>query len=253
MSFVDSYMAKGWLPMRGIFRPELIDALREEYRRQKDLLTEEDGPLVGFRQVGGKRLMLSIQLTGPFLEEGLYGNPLLLGVLALLLGKEMVIDNFTCVTALPGAEEQELHFDHVDLFPEHKEMRAAVPPYAITVAVPLVDLTPETGTTRLFPGSHRSARGEDSDLPYLSRGDCFLMDYRLWHHGTANRSDHDRPVLYIIFARPWFTDARNFNRQPRLRMDQADVAKVPKKHSRLFRRLAAKGALDLTENEMREL
>jgi ectoine hydroxylase-related dioxygenase (phytanoyl-CoA dioxygenase family) len=116
--------------------------------------------------------------------------------------------------------------------------------------VPLIDLTPETGTTCLFPGSHVGPKTDDFELPYLKRGECFLMDYRLWHYGTANRSDAERPVLYIIYCRPWFTDYRNFKQQPRIRMDESDFLAVPREHRPLFRRLAGKGAFNRTEKEL---
>lgn len=45
-----------------------------------------------------------------------------------------------------------------------------------SLVVPLADLTPDTGTTRLFPGSHIGLKTDAFELPYLKRGDCFLMD-----------------------------------------------------------------------------
>jgi ectoine hydroxylase-related dioxygenase (phytanoyl-CoA dioxygenase family) len=250
LSFVDTYRDKGWLSMRGIFPHGLIDGVRASYAKQVVALQAEDGGFVSHRQVGAKRKMFSVQLTDSFLDPSLYANPMLIGVLTMLLGKDLLIDNFTCVTALPGAEEQELHFDHVDLFPEEEALRGAVPPYAVTAAIPLIDLDEDTGTTRLLSGSHLGKPSDRSEVPYLHRGDCFLMDYRLWHHGTANRSEVERPILYIVFARSWFTDMRNFNRQPRLRMTPEDFLKVPRQHRALFRRLAARGAFDRSEAEL---
>jgi hypothetical protein len=36
------------------------------------------------------------------------------------------------------------------------------------------------------------------------------MDYRLSHWGTPNVGTRARPILYLVYTRPWFTDARNF-------------------------------------------
>lgn len=252
MKFVDTYNSAGWLRMPAAFPPALIDELRAEYLRQRAALELDDDITREHLRVGDERVMLTVKLTGPFLSPALYANPSIIGVLSFLLGKNMLIDNFTCTTALPGADEQRVHFDHSDLFSEKDELRAALPPYAITVAVPLVDLTPETGTTRLFPGSHTGPMTDAFELPYLNRGDGFLMDYRMWHNGTANRTDGERPVLYIIYSRPWFTDYRNFDRQPRIRMDESDFISIPREHRPLFRRLAAKGAFDRTEKELLE-
>ena len=41
-------------------------------------------------------------------------------------------------------------------------------------------------------------------------GDALLFDYRLFHHGGANRSAAVRPILYLVYARSWFEDTHNF-------------------------------------------
>ena len=60
-------------------------------------------------------------------------------------------------------------------------------------------------------GSHR--RGFDRSparaAPRCELGDAVLFDYRTWHRGLANESDADRPVLYLVVARPWWRDDRN--------------------------------------------
>ncbi len=178
----------------------------------------------------------------------------MLAMLAPLLGKDMLIDSLTCVTALPGARDQGLHRDHGSLFEDGIAANQSLPPYAITVAVPLVDLTKETGTTRLYPGSHRLPRGVDGEapplgegeLPLVARGGCYLMDYRLWHQGTENRTRRPRPVLYLIYARHWFIDLENFGLQPRLNIDRAVLAGIAPEHRPLFRRLAGQGGFDLS-------
>jgi hypothetical protein len=37
-----------------------------------------------------------------------------------------------------------------------------------------------------------------------------VFDYRLLHAGRANHSAADRPVLYYVYAKPWFVDPHNF-------------------------------------------
>lgn len=132
------------------------------------------------------------------------------------------------------------------------------PPFAITAVVPLIDLTPETGTTEIFPGSHRAELGDDgkplglsdSERPFLQAGGCFLMDYRLWHRGMPNISDRVRPVLYIVYARHWFTDMLNFRSHSRINLRLEDARALPLAQRGLFRRLAAKGAYDINECEL---
>ena len=250
MSFAERFAENGWLKIGGIFRPQFIDRLREEFERQFTDLTDRKGGHRGYLNVGDERMMLSVRLTGPYLDAELYANPLLLKMLRQLLGDNMLIDNFTCVIALPGAGEQRLHRDHPDLFPEKPEIGGELAPYAITVVIPLVDLTSETGTTRIFPSTNCGREPTSEELPYIARGDCFLMDYRVRHQGTPNRTGAERPILYIVYTRPWFIDIRNFRRQPRINIDPADVSRIAPEHQRLFVRLAAKGAIDLSEKEL---
>ena len=250
MSFVDQFAEEGWLKIGNAFDPSYIDELNREFERQyNDLTTQHDGHR-GYMQVGDERLMLSVRLKGPFLDPQLYAHPLLIPVLQQLLGADMLLDNITCVIALPGAGEQHLHRDHPTLFQEQPSLSAGMMSYAITLVVPLIDLTPETGTTRLFPGTNRGEPQSSEVLPYVSRGECYLMDYRTKHQGTPNVSGRRRPVLYIVYTRPWFIDVINLRRQARINIDRADLIAIPPKHHPLFRRLAAKGTFDVSEKEL---
>ncbi len=74
----------------------------------------------------------------------------------------------------------------------------------------------------------------DSQRPVVPAGGCLLMDYRLLHGGTANCSDTVRPLLYVIYHRPWFRDYVNFQKQPAVRMSRAEARRVPEAHRALF-------------------
>jgi hypothetical protein len=250
VSFVEKFNEAGWLQMGGLFPIDLIASLCSEAERQVDELMDEKSGHRAYLRVGDERVMLSVKLRGPLLDPQVYANPILLTVLSHLLGPDMLIDSFTCVTAMPGAREQSLHFDHPGLFPTMPSCDGDLPPYAITVVIPLIDLTPQTGTTRLLPGTHRDCEERSCELPYLSRGDAFFFDYRLRHQGTANNSGAARPVLYVTYSRPWFTDVVNFKRQPRINLDRDGLQEIPSEHWPLFRRLASKGMIDLSEKEL---
>jgi ectoine hydroxylase-related dioxygenase (phytanoyl-CoA dioxygenase family) len=237
MSFVEQFDAEGWLRVGGLFDAALLNDLRIEVARQFDGAGRQES-----LRVGSDRLMVSVLLNDLFLRSAVYAHPVLLRVLEQLLGADILIDSFTCVIALPGAGEQRLHRDHAPLFPERPQLGAELPPYAITAVIPLVDLTPETGTTRVFPGTHRGAQPDRAENPYVSRGECFLMDYRLLHQGTPNRSAEPRPVIYVVYARPWFTDVVNFHSQPRINLNCEDLQRIPSEHHPLFRRISAQGS-----------
>lgn len=236
----------GFVTVERAFDPAFIDTLHEEYLRQFP-----DSASAGAPYVGERRIQLAVKLKGPFVEPALYGNRQVLELAKAALGDDILIDNFSMVSALPGAPDQHLHMDHADLFPEHPVARSMVRPYALNVAIPLVDLTPETGTTRLFTGSHNRQWSKDRfEQPYIARGGCYVLDYRLSHQGTGNRSGRERPILYVVYARPWFTDITNYGNNVRLNLAAADLKAIPEEHRPLFRRLAAKGAFDRTVEEL---
>jgi hypothetical protein len=256
MSFVEQFERDNFLVVTRLFDPALIDAAAAEFNRQfADVDPEALPPHL---RVGPRRVQLPIQLKGPLLNPELYANPLLLRMLEALLGKNFLLDSVSAVVAFPDAPEQRLHRDHDDLFNEIQELRAQIRPYAITVTIPLVDFTEETGATRLFGGSQalgwpaveEKLANAEGHLSYVKRGGCYVMDYRLIHRGTPNRSGAMRPMLSLIYTRPWFTDSENFNAHPRILIAQEEFAKIPAEHRPLFRRLASPGSIDCTQQEL---
>lgn len=253
--FQDEFAQRGCLVVDELFDTGLIDRVRDEYRRQYDVLDPDNLP--PHLAVGDKRFHLPVRLRGPLLDPNLYGNPILMGMLAMLFRTHFLIDSVTFVTALPGAEEQHHHRDHSLLFAQ-ASTAATLSLYAVTVGIPLIDLDPLTGTTRMFPGSNGAVKGasgapaafDEEVCPYIKRGGCFLMDYRLWHAGLPNRSTQERPILYIVYACEWFTDVVNFLNHARMTIEPADVVKIPAKDRHLFRRLAGEGLLDTSIGEL---
>jgi hypothetical protein len=43
----------------------------------------------------------------------------------------------------------------------------------------------------------------------LRRGDLMLLDYRVLHAGLPNGSVQARPIIYMVYSRPWFFDYNN--------------------------------------------
>jgi ectoine hydroxylase-related dioxygenase (phytanoyl-CoA dioxygenase family) len=231
------YRMTGTLHLQNLFPLHLIETAREAYVERYQAYFQ-DVPPADSLVVGHRRVMISVHTKTPFDNSELYAHPLLHVLLSHILGPKFILLSYGSVTAAPGAKIQKLHVDHPPLFGLHDSLNASMPSFAVTLVVPLVDLTEETGTTRVWPGSHlfSSEEGTNADSVdvFTKQGSCYLMDYRTWHCGTPNVGASVRPSLYIIYARDWFRDAVNYDRQLPLLMEPEVFARVPAHLKHLF-------------------
>ncbi|MFT5140632.1 MAG: ectoine hydroxylase-related dioxygenase (phytanoyl-CoA dioxygenase family) [Lysobacterales bacterium] len=244
---VHMFRVHGTLLIKNVFPTEMVQLYQDEFRKEYESLPQEEVHQ-SCMEVGDKRYMFTIKLKEPFNDPGLYASQRLLPILNGLLGTDCAIQSFGAVCAYPGAEMQHYHKDHPALFTDAGGINAFLPPYALHVVIPLIDLNEQCGTTAVWPGSHRKKIKREmakpgiseadmlkgATLPYPKMGDCFLMDFRLGHRGTANRSNHARTILYLVYSRVWFQDHTNFNKQIRLDIDEAELEKIPQQHRGLF-------------------
>jgi phytanoyl-CoA dioxygenase PhyH len=236
------FLDHGSVLIRGAFSPAYVRQLHRTF---------VDGYRAYFRDrhfpdaltVGDKRTMVTVEVRGRFNSPRLYANPVILPVLESLLGRHLIVGGLGAVVSLPGARDQHVHRDHPHIFDgvEANDTRTGgfvLPPYAVTAFVPLVPINAITGTIRVWPGSQdrprSSARNDTGVDPVAALGDCLLMDSRLLHHGTANHSENVRPVLYLVYQRPWFRDCLNYEKQLPVRISAAEYSRVPARFRVLF-------------------
>jgi hypothetical protein len=215
-----AFREHGCVLLRGMFPPATVEALHQEYVAQFGTLDvdamgiEVEKPAPNrFLSVGGLRCDITLRMTGAFGRPDVFANPRLLKFLAPLLGKVFHLSNFTAVVSHPGSPRQHVHRDQAHLFPDFV-VGPDLPVYAVNVAVPLIDVDLKTGPTGVWLGSHRwpegaSAPNETMTIAALQRGDCMLLDYRTLHAGMPNASRQMRPIIYMVYARPWFFDNSN--------------------------------------------
>lgn len=220
----------GCLVLESLCPPATLDACRVH-----QLARAEREPATAAR-VGNRRIMQPAPLSGPFNAPELYAPPLIVRIMAALLGADFVIGSMSIVTSLPGADAQHLHADHPPLYPELASS-GSLPAHAYTALIPLIDIDEEVGGTELFKGSHRNGGGAlgAGASPALRLGDCLLFDYRLAHRGLANRSLRARPVLSLVYQRSWFRDAVNFGGFAPLQVPFDQLVRIPEALAGLFR------------------
>lgn len=188
-------------------------------------------------EVGKKRLMIPVELSGVFNDPLLFANPCVLELLKLALGPDAVIEAFGAFVAMPGAEKQHIHRDGPSLF--DAGIARILPAHALTVVFPLIEMNNLHGSTWIWPGSHRHLENDPegpNEAPVVPPGSCFLWDFRTYHSGTANVSDRQRPMLYAVYSRPWYKDSENYGRGVQRRLALAPNLKesLPKEAKALF-------------------
>lgn len=119
--------------------------------------------------------------------------------------------------SMPGAEIQPLHSDGNELGfydPLGQTTIRDLPPPFVCVNFLMTDFTKQNGAIRQIPGTHRSR----NPIPTLEEepswmknsiicapaGTGLIRDVRCWHGGTANHSDHARPMTNAHYCAPWF-------------------------------------------------
>ena len=201
----------GFLVVRDVFDRSRIAELLEHLGRHYPRYLDGDLPDDHF-EVGNRRFTAPLHFEPPFDCIDFVAHPLVDALLCPFLGQGYVFEAFGLVASLPGAEEQGIHRDGGLLFPD-SGLDGLLPPSAVTVAMPLVDMDERSGRTRFWPGSQRLAKREE-DAPGIAAdvpaGSLAMWDFRTFHAGEANRGEHARPMLYFTACRSFWMDHRNF-------------------------------------------
>jgi len=170
----------------------------------------------------------------PFLFRDVLANDLVIQVTKQLLGAGMYNGFYSGNTATPSDQRQPVHADTGQLWPN---LEAAHPPYALVVNVGLVDMSPENGSTEIWPGTHVDPTivAQDGDIkvpsdvlaarraiappyqPTVPLGSVVIRDIRLWHAGMPNRTAIPRPMLAMIHYVSWWN-------APPIRLDRSAEA-----------------------------
>ncbi len=241
----------GAVSFANLFPLPLLKTLRAEVLRRHASGELASRGLV--RDIAGRRTSV-VPFEGPFLDPRFYADAKLRTMLAALLGEDYRISSLEAVIAMPGAYRQHQHIDAPIRFDRSvggkkvpfKGDLSALPPYGVTLCVPLCDVTEENGPTAVWRGSHRAAlRARPPGAKEVSRrfpvehmtgplGRTFFFDYRAFHGGMPNLTAEPRPVLMFVFTRSWFRDPNTADVFPRLVVSKRALARVPPRHRELF-------------------
>jgi ectoine hydroxylase-related dioxygenase (phytanoyl-CoA dioxygenase family) len=198
------------LDARGFVRlPGFIDPTRRRrlVERIEALFAEEgDGAGGEFKQEPGARRLANLVDKGEVFVECVTDETVLAYV-AQVLGPELKLSSLNARSANPRSDDaQPLHVD-AGALPDDRGF------WVCNTVWLLDDFTPENGSLRVVPGSHRfghkpeavladpRATHPDEVLVTGRAGDLVVMNSHLWHGGTANRTDRARLALHAFYCR----------------------------------------------------
>lgn len=223
----------GVMLLQNLFAPDRIGDIGRAYDQAYGHIPMSAAEPVA-KPVGDGRLMIPLTMTGAFADSGLFAPPVAFAIISVLLGDDVVMGSCVAVTSRPGAADQPMHHDQGALFGE-PAIDDAAPPHSVTLVVPLVDMTENTGSTRFVVGSHRAPACQDAAIaPDVAVGDALLFDSRICHGGMANLSQAPRPILYFTYHRAWYRDVSNFRTLPALHIDRRGLAGISAEFRYLF-------------------
>ncbi len=177
-------------------------------------------------------------LPKAFQAESILKNQYWIGVVEAMLGKNYKVAFSGIVESLPGSVNQQWHRDGNHLYDDV----LIKDPYALTCFIPLAGINEANGlgSPQFLPESHHILAENNIDLGSnkivqfkdFPIGDALLFDYRLVHRGVENVSTSRRPLMYIVYAKSFWTDHVNFGGRPLL--NSSMEAFVDKKRQKTF-------------------
>jgi hypothetical protein len=239
------FLENGFLIIRNAFDAGFIDKLLDEYLKKYDSYFA-DKQYPDAQATGDKRTMVSVALEGVFNSPEFYANPRIYPLLRYLLGPDLIINSISSVVSLPGAPDQRVHRDVPNIYVTELNRSGDfswlkyVPPYAVTLGIPLVPISKLTGNTRFWPGTHLFNAGREhpihnSGVDFTAEtGTCVMFDYRVLHAGLANNSDKIRPIMYNVYSRPWYRDHVNYTKQDPIIITEEQFREIPQSYHHLF-------------------
>jgi ectoine hydroxylase-related dioxygenase (phytanoyl-CoA dioxygenase family) len=188
--------------------PEFIpDELRAALRKRIHQFFDEEGELAGseFKYEPGCGRLANLADKGEVFLRALL-VPGLRERVAHVLGPALKLSSLNARRVPPSAGAQPLHADMAAVADERG--------YWVCNTVWLLDdFTPQNGTLRVVPGSHRwgalpqsrladpSADHPDEVKVSARAGTLVVMNAHLWHGGTVNRTSFPRTAMHAFFAR----------------------------------------------------
>ena len=208
----------GYIVLQNAIRDRNLDLLRKRMIADVDeILRLQDVPF----QFNNSHIQQNPPPFLPYLIRDILVNDFVVAITQALLGDGLHNSFYSGNTCLPGTFRQPLHVDVGQLWPQLKQ---ATPAFGLVITVPVVDMSPQNGSTELWPGTHHDTTqfvdeedikiiAEDEERwrahmepiqPTVPAGGIVIRDIRLWHRGMPNHTDTPRPMIAMIHYIHWW-------------------------------------------------
>ncbi|NRF90367.1 phytanoyl-CoA dioxygenase family protein [Paenibacillus frigoriresistens] len=216
-SAVEQVRLNGYVLFEGVLESELVDQMHSSFMNALNDATNRDpnSTEVNTTEFRKNRVRMDLPFEEPFIDPSIITSPFVLPIIEKLVGEDCACIYLSADAPLPGSDYQVVHSDQMPFFPEST---ISLPPAGIVLNIPLVDVTEENGPMEAFPGGNHLMPENKNTPRYIEeaasflkpvrmtmpRGSLLIRDLRMWHRGTPNKSDHVRPNVALIYARPWW-------------------------------------------------
>jgi ectoine hydroxylase-related dioxygenase (phytanoyl-CoA dioxygenase family) len=216
-SAVEQVRLNGYVLFEGVLESELVDKMHNAFMKALDDATKRspESTEVNTTAFRKNRVRMDLPFEEPFIDPRVITSKFVLPIVEKLVGEDCACIYLSADAPLPGSDYQMVHSDQMPFFPEST---ITLPPAGIVLNIPLVDVTDENGPMEAFPGGNHLIPENRSNQKYIEaaaaflkpvrmtmpKGSLLIRDLRMWHRGTPNNSDHVRPNVALIYARPWW-------------------------------------------------
>jgi len=200
-----TFNTHGLLHIQGILSEAVVDALHARIESELALRREDANAEAWFGDVYGfeeKGFRWDMKLTrSPAVRDALVSVIQVIKALLESRKPSWQLAELAAMCTFPGDPGQPVHADTSHIYDEQ----------VVTIFVALHDIDITRGPTKMYPGSHVDGelhmgyRKPDEDAAVyctMRKGDCAVMDSRLLHCGTANRSGLHRFLFYSSWRPP---------------------------------------------------
>jgi ectoine hydroxylase-related dioxygenase (phytanoyl-CoA dioxygenase family) len=201
----------------GVLDLDLVERMKKRFLEELEEAqnSSPEKTEVNTKEFRKNRVRMDLPFEEPFIDPRVIESQYILPVVEKLIGEDCACIYLSADAPLPGSDYQVIHSDQMPFFPESS---ISLPPAGLVLNIPLVDVTEENGPMEAFPGGNHLIPENRLNAKYIEaaaahlkpvrmtmpKGSLLLRDLRMWHRGTPNNSDHVRPNVAVIYARPWW-------------------------------------------------